>query len=123
MNNNVAYNTYAQNDVGVESPYKLIEMLYEGILRFNAQAKRAMENNDIEQRTYWMNRSAAIFLELAETLDFAQGDVAHYLHGLYTYQVHTLLEASMQNDTAKIDQVNNVVKGLLEAWRLETHVA
>ena len=39
---NVAYNTYAKNNVAVESPEKLIEMLYEGILRFNAQAILAM---------------------------------------------------------------------------------
>ena len=37
-----AYNIYAQNNLGVESSEKLIEMLYEGILRFNAQAKKAL---------------------------------------------------------------------------------
>ena len=37
---NTAHNIYAQNNVGIESPEKLIEMLYEGVLRFNAQAKK-----------------------------------------------------------------------------------
>ena len=40
MYGNVAYNIYTQNDLGVESPAKLVEMLYEGVLRFNAQAKK-----------------------------------------------------------------------------------
>ena len=57
-----AYSTYAQNNVGIESPQKLIEMLYEGVLRFNTQAKRAIRDNDIEKRTYWINRSNAILL-------------------------------------------------------------
>ena len=122
-NNNLAYNTYAQNNVGVESPYKLIEMLYEGILRFNTQAKRAIKDNDIEKRTYWINRSSAIFTELINSLDFTQGDVAHYLNGLYTYQLQLLVEAGMHNDLSKLDEINRVVKGLLEGWREMTDVA
>lgn len=122
-NNNLAYNTYAQNNVGVESPYKLIEMLYEGVLRFNTQAKRAIKDNDIEKRTYWINRSSAIFSELINSLDFTQGDVSHYLNGLYTYQLQLLVEAGMYNDISKLDEINNVVKELLDGWRETTDVA
>lgn len=118
MNKSLAYNTYAQNNIGVESSEKLIEMLYEGILRFNMQAKRAMSVNDIEKRTYWINRSTAIFSELLNSLDFStNGDIAHYLDGLYSHQLLTLSEANIENSSEKIDQVNKVVKGLLEAWR------
>ena len=46
---NLAYNAYSQNQAGIESPQKLIEMLYEGILRFCARAKVAIRNEDIEQ--------------------------------------------------------------------------
>ncbi|NOQ30734.1 MAG: flagellar export chaperone FliS [Helicobacteraceae bacterium] len=120
-NNNLAYNAYAQNSAGVESPHKLIEMLYEGILRFNVQAKHAMKNDDIEKRSYWINRSTAIFAELLSTLDFEKGgDVAHYLSGLYTYQLQQLTVANMDNSAEKIDEVNLVVKGLLGAWRETT---
>jgi flagellar protein FliS len=121
--NNLAYNTYAQNNASIESPYKLIEMLYEGILRFNAQTKKAMKEGDIEKRAYWTGRSSAIFSELLSILDASQGDVAHYLSGLYTYQMKLLIDASVNNDSSKIDEVNKVVKGLLEAWKEETHVA
>ena len=118
MNKSLAYNTYAQNNIGVESSEKLIEMLYEGVLRFNMQAKRSISVNDIEKRTYWINRSTAIFSELLTSLDFStNGDIAQYLDGLYTHQLHTLSEANMENSVEKIDQVNKVVKGLLEAWR------
>ncbi len=117
-----AYSTYAQNNVGIESPQKLIEMLYEGVLRFNTQAKRAIRDNDIEKRTYWINRSNAIFIELLNSLDHTQGDVAHYLNGLYTYQLHLMSQANVHNSETHLDQVNQVIKGLLEAWRDETHV-
>ncbi|MBD3806231.1 flagellar export chaperone FliS, partial [Sulfuricurvum sp.] len=54
MYTNLAYNAYAQNNVGVESPEKLIQMMYEGVLRFNTQAKRSILEGDIERRTYWI---------------------------------------------------------------------
>jgi len=117
MNSNLAYNTYAQNNIGVESPVKLIEMLYEGVLRFNMQAKRAIRDNDIEKRIYWLNRSIAILSELTGSLDMSQGQVSQYLQGLYNHQVQTLSHAGIDNSIEKIDEVNKVVKGLLEAWR------
>ncbi len=120
--NNLAYNTYAQNNIGIESPEKLIEMLYEGTLRFNMQAIRSINNNDIEKRTYWINRSMAIFIELIQTLDFSYGDISHYLNGLYNYQIKLLMEANIENDIEKIEEVNSVIKGLLEAWRETTKI-
>ncbi len=124
MNNSLAYNTYAQNDINIESPQKLVEMLYEGILRFNMQAKRAIELNDIEKRTYWINRSSAILTELLNTLDMdAEGDLSNYLHGLYTHQLQALSKANTDNSVEIIENVNKVVKGLLEAWRESTQIA
>lgn len=116
-NNNLAYNTYTQNNVGVESPEKLIQMMYEGILRFNMQAKRSINEDDIERRTYWINRSNAVFGELINILDYSQGDISHYLSGLYHYQLRLLVEANIHNNSEKLDEINRVMKGLLEAWR------
>lgn len=117
MYGSVAHNIYAQNNVGVESPAKLIEMMYEGILRFNAQAKKAMADDNIEKKVYWINRSIAVITELLVILDKSQGDISLYLDGLYNYQIKLLSTASLYNDTQKIDEVNGVFKGLLDAWR------
>jgi len=122
-NNNLAYNAYAQNNIGVESPEKLVQMMYEGVLRFNMQAKRSIDDGDIERRTYWINRSSAVISELINILDFNQGDVAHYLAGLYQHQLVLLLEANIHNDSSKLNEVNQVMKGLLEAWRESNNVA
>jgi len=123
MFNNLAYNTYNQNNIGVESPEKLIQMMYEGILRFNMQAKRSIADGNIERRTYWINRSNAVLMELINILDYKHGDIAHYLSGLYTYQLRLLLEANIYNDSTKLDEVSQVFKGLLEAWKESTDVA
>lgn len=123
MYGNVAHNIYAQNNVGIESPEKLIEMLYEGVLRFNAQAKKAIKDSNIEKRVYWINRSVAIITELISVLDMKQGGIAKYLEGLYNYEIQLLTLASTHKDVAKLDEVSNVFKGLLEAWRETTNVA
>lgn len=118
MRNNLALNTYNQNNVQVESPRRLIEMLYEGILRFNTQAKKAIADDNIEKRVYWLNRSAAIFTELMVTLNKKEdGTMSDYLEGLYAYQLEQITQANMHNDIEKIDEINVVVQGLLAAWR------
>ena len=73
---------------------------------------------DIEKKIYYINRTTDIFTELLNTLDYERGgDVAVYLTGLYTHQIKLLTQANVTNDTAKVDIVMNVAKGLLEAWR------
>lgn len=124
MYGNTAHSIYAQNNAGIESPEKLIEMLYEGVLRFNAQAKKAIKDKNIEKKFYWTNRSVEIITELITVLDFNQkGDMAAYLLGLYNYQIQILSEAAAYNKTEKIDECSSVFKGLLEAWRESTDVA
>ncbi|WP_297194970.1 flagellar export chaperone FliS [uncultured Campylobacter sp.] len=118
MQNNLAYNAYTQNQMGVESPQKLIEMLYEGLLKFCSRIKISIRNEDIEQRTYYIKRATAIFVELINSLDYERGgDVAYYLNGLYTREIQLLSLANLKNDESKVDEVINVVRGLLEAWR------
>ena len=120
MYTNLAYATYSQNNTSIESSEKLIKMLYEGVLRFASQASKAIEDGNIEKRTYWINRTSAIFSELINSLNYDGGQVAHYLSGLYVQQVKLLAEANMQNDTTKLDEVIGVAKELLQAWKDET---
>jgi flagellar protein FliS len=116
-----AYSTYTQNSIDIESPTKLIEMMYEGVLRFNAQAKKAIKEGDIEKKVYWVNRSVAVITELINALDMRQeGSIAKYLEGLYNYEIQLLMDAVSENDESKLDECTNVFKGLLEAWREST---
>ena len=122
MKSSLAYNSYQQNSVAVESPAKLVEMLYEGILRFASMAKRCIDSQDIEKKIYYINRTTDIFVELLNSLDYEKGgQVAHYLTGLYTHQIKLLTQANMENNKDKSDIVIKVVKGLLEAWKEVNH--
>ncbi len=114
----VALNAYAQNAARIESPEKLVQMLFEGILRFTAQAKKAIEEGDIEKKVYWLNRSIDIFAELINSLNYEKGgEVANYLNGLYSHQIYLLSTANLENSTEPLDTVINVTKGLIDAWK------
>ena len=120
MRSNLAYSAYSQNNVSIESSEKLIKMLYEGILKFASQAKRAIELEDTEKKVYWINRTTAIFSELLNSLNYDGGEIAHYLSGLYTHQIRLLSESNMNDDAKKLEEVINVTKTLLSAWNEET---
>jgi len=117
MKNN-AINAYAQNAARIESQEKLVLMLYEGILKFTAQAKKCIEVNDIEKKVYWVNRTIDIFAELINSLDHVKGgDVAEYLNGLYCHQIYILTQANLDDTSEHLDTVIKVTKGLMEAWK------
>ena len=113
------FDAYKQNNTMVQSPEKLIEMLYEGILKFAAQAKRAMQEKDMQKKVYFINRTTAIYVELISSLDMKGGDIALYLDGLYNHQLTLLVDANIQNSEEKLDEVIKVASVLLEAWREE----
>ncbi|MBL0687687.1 MAG: flagellar export chaperone FliS [Sulfurospirillum sp.] len=123
MKSNLAYAAYSQNNVSIESPEKLIKILYEGILKFTSQAKKSIESENREKKVYWINRATAIFLELINSLNYDSGDVAHYLNGLYTRQIQLLAEANINDNIKKLDEVINVTRVLLNTWNEETGYA
>ncbi|WP_295147748.1 flagellar export chaperone FliS [uncultured Campylobacter sp.] len=119
---NAAYSAYAQSSFGgIESPTKLIEMLYDGILRFIFRTKKAIEAGNVEKKVLYINKANAIFVELLNSLDYSQGDVAHYLSGLYARQMQLLVLANLNNDVNALNEITNVVKQLSEAWREVTN--
>ncbi len=117
-----AYQAYNQNHTSVETPEKLIEMLYEGLLKFTSLAKRAIEEEDYEAKSKWINRSTDIFIELISSLSNDGTDMTAYLSGLYMHQIKSLNKANMENSTAELDTIIHVVRVLLETWREETTV-
>ncbi len=111
---------YQQQSAVSDDPYLLILNLYEGLLKYLSFAKNAMENDDVEQKFTYINKSIAIFDELRNVLDFDGGDVAYYLDGLYLYQIETLFSAGVDDNVNSINQVMKVTQGLIDAWKEET---
>jgi len=121
--NKRAYAAYAQSHTATTSPEKLIEMLYEGLLKFTTLAKRAIQEGDKEAKAKWINRSTDIFIELISSLKEDGSQMTAYLTGLYLHQIRSLGEANVKNSTKELDTIIHVVKVLLETWREETGLA
>lgn len=115
-----AYNTYNSINNSVENKEKLVLMLYEGILRFVARAKKAMNDKNVQDKVLFINKTSAIFLELSNSIDLSGGAIAYYLKGLYAREISRLMEANLKNDPALLDEVINVTRELIAAWNEST---
>jgi flagellar protein FliS len=92
-------------------------MLYDGALRFVAEARSAAARKDIAARGDAISRAMAIVSELQNTLDVETGgDIARELDRLYTYINNRLLDVSVKRDAAALDEVQKLLTTLRDGW-------
>ncbi len=92
-------------------------MLYDGALRFAAEAREAMVRRDIRKRAEAISRTMAIVSELHSTLDMdAGGQVAAELDRLYGFVRDRLLDATVRQDLLALDEAVNVLQTLRDGW-------
>lgn len=118
--NSVA-NQYAsvnlQSSIEDASPHRLIQLLFEGFLaRVNA-AKGAIQNGNYEVKSQSLSKAIAIIGGLEEVLDFEKGEeLAENLAALYRYVRNLLIDASLKNETSKIDEAVSLIREIKDAW-------
>ncbi|MDD6925464.1 MAG: flagellar export chaperone FliS, partial [Campylobacteraceae bacterium] len=78
---------------------------------------KAMQEKNVQEKVMFINKISAIFIELSSSLDLNQGQIAHYLKGLYAREITRLIEANIKNDVDAIDEVIRVTRGLISAWK------
>jgi flagellar protein FliS len=109
--------SYRQTEIQSRSPLELVVMLYDGALRFTADAREAMVRRDIRTRQQNLSRALAIVSELQSTLDMdTGGEVAEHLDKLYGYIRDRLIEASARQDLQPLDDARRVLSTLREGW-------
>jgi len=112
-----AANSYLQTEVQSRTAIELVVMLYDGALRFTAQARDAIERKDIPARREAITRTLAIVSELQSTLDMEKGGaIAESLDRLYVYVNGRLIDASFKQDVGPIDEAAKVLTALRDAW-------
>lgn len=80
-------------------------------------AKVSIEKRHLEAKAEHISKASAIIEALRGCLDFeVGGEVTDNLYALYTYMIDRLLDASIQNDPAVIDEVSNLLKEIKSAW-------
>lgn len=110
------YRVYMENEINSAGKGKLVLMLYNGVIRFLAEAKNAINNKDIPEAHNKITRASDIISELRASLDESAGDIAVNLDRLYEYVEWRLLQANIKKDNKEIDAVIPVITDLRDTW-------
>jgi len=108
---------YREASVMTASPEQLVVMLYDGAGRFLRQAEGAMTGGGTWlQASEKLSRAEAIIDELLATLDMEAGEIAERLQAIYVFCKTRLIEARLERDAGRIDQVARLLAELRDAW-------
>ena len=108
---------YRETSVMTASPEQLVVMLYDGAGRFLRQAEGAMNGDGTWlQASQKLSRAEAIIDELLATLDMDAGEIAERLQAIYVFCKTRLIEARLERDPGRVDQVARLLAELREAW-------
>lgn len=119
MNNPAsAYSTvYLESRVMDASPYRLVQMLFDGALERIAQAKGAIQQKQIERKGMLINKAVGIIGGLQGALeDAGDGELMANLDNLYDHMIRRLTEGSLKNDTNMLDEVTGLLGEIKSAW-------
>jgi flagellar secretion chaperone FliS len=109
-------NAYRSSAVLTASPGQLVVMLYDGARRFLNQAAVAMEERDIPGAHNKLTRAEDIIRQLRNALDMTQGELSARLQSIYTFSLSHLRQARLDQNPAKILEIDEILGKLRESW-------
>lgn len=110
------YQAYENNAVTTASPGELTLMLYNGCLKFINLAKKAIVENNIQEKNTNLQKAQKIIQELMVTLNM-DFEVSKNLMSLYDYLNRRLIEANVKNDIAILEEVEGFVADFRDTWK------
>jgi flagellar secretion chaperone FliS len=110
------YQSYQQNSVNTASPGELTLMLYNGCLKFIHQAKKAIEEKNIEMKNTNIQKAQTIIQELMVTLNM-DIEVSKNMMSLYDFMNRRLMEANIKNDASILAEVEGLVTEFRDTWK------
>jgi flagellar protein FliS len=97
-------------------PIKILQMLYEGAIRFLKYAEEHEAGSD-EYRKY-IKRADDIVTELRASLHHElNAEVAANLDGLYLFVQGELSQALIEGEVERLEHVRSVLQTLLDGWK------
>ncbi len=92
-------------------------MLMEGVLKRLAEAKGAIQRQDIAEKGIALGKAVSIIGGLRDSLNMdVPGGLSQRLDGLYEYMVNRLLVANLNNDEVAIDEVARLMITVKSGW-------
>ena len=108
---------YREEQINGLSQKQLILMLYDGAIKFAAQARDAIGKKDFVRSYKSIVKARDIVTELLCILNMEHGgEVAKNLERLYVYVIGRLTEANFTHETPLLDNVLAILENLRSAW-------
>lgn len=109
--------SYVQTQFATVGQGELLIMLYDGALRFLAQAKDKIRDKDHAAKGMLISRALDVINELDGSLNQQLGgELSKNLHQLYFMCSTKLLQANLRMDAGLLDSVAEVLTGLRNAY-------
>lgn len=120
-----ASGTKAYAQIGVESavmsanPHQLITLLFDGAMSALVRARLFMQQGETVAKGEALSKAINIIDNgLKAGLDQEKGgEIADNFSSLYDYMIRRLLQANLRNDTQAIEEVENLLTNIAEAWK------
>lgn len=107
----------AQSEGEYATPHRLVQMLMEGALDKMATAKGCILRKDLEGKSAQITWATSIVNGLRASLDPERGgEIAANLDDLYSYILQRLVDGSVRNDPAPIDEAMGLMLEIKGAW-------
>jgi flagellar protein FliS len=113
----VYQSTATHGSVAAADPHGLILLLMNGALERIAKARGCIQNKANVEKAQLLHRAVSILDELRNSLNLtAGGEIATNLDKLYEYMCRQLLKASIESNTAVLDEVSKLLQGIRDTW-------
>ncbi|GAA4496711.1 flagellar export chaperone FliS [Pseudaeromonas paramecii] len=105
-----------QSEMSVADPYRIIQLMMQGVMERLAQAKGAIERRDFEAKSVAISKAIGLLDGLQGALDLSYGKIPQDLFSLYDYMKQRLMDASREMSQEPVDEVAKLFITIKSAW-------
>ena len=110
-------NAYKQSSVTTLDQGTLIVMLYDGAIRFLKKAEGQINKDQNEGSHKSIVKAKSIVSELMGSLNVTDtGELGSNLQSIYKYMYDQLIDANVNKDILKLNEVKNLLMQLRQGW-------
>lgn len=116
------------NPITEESLYQLTSqeltlLLYEALQKNLVRASDAILGERLTDANLFLQRCNDILHRLGVGINYEAGIISDQLEHIYNYMADRIIEANFQKDVAKIEEVQQLLKQIIDAWKEAMHKA
>ena len=112
-----AINRFQQDSIVTASPARLLTMLYDRLLLDIGRAEKALRGQNRVEAHKNLTHAQDIIAELMSSLRMDVWDGAEGLMALYVYAMKELVNANVQGDADKAQEIRELFEPLADAWK------